>query len=1013
MTDALTRFHEQWLGMVQPVEGLVVSVPVLVDAGVSRPDDAQAALQQRLVALAPPATLPERSDDTGARDHRIADLPAFFSELLALTPDLFDTGDAIPSALSLYVPEGRQTIRPTHALRRIPPAPAPASPAPAENAPASPDATPASLAAAPYLALVWDLADPSVAAEHGVALPLDAPETRTGPWDYPPAAKLDRLLRHARVPIGLLTNREVVRLVYAPHGESSGHITFRMADMASVGGRPILDAFVGLLSATRIFGVAEEHALPALLPRAASAKRTSRTSSPSRSSTRSRSSSPASSPPPSATPRRRDLPRRARARMGWGGRRRRPGIPRTGRPRLPRPPHRAPPPRLPSLRRGPRPAPGRPRPLRRAPLGPRLFAARLQEDRGAHPDAMSRRFGAWARLVALFRTVYLGAAHGDFVLPARRGALFDPHVYPFLEGWGPAGSAPITQPEARADVHVPPIDDDTIARVLDKLLVFEGQRLCYRTLDVEQIGSVYEALMGYHVERVDDAAVCMSPNGVWVNGATCSVSRRSRCRAKYLEDTVGLSKSQADKLASRLTELGAGPGVSTRASPVGAGGTTDAVIDVLMTHARGGRRRDPAAVVAKPGRLVVQPGPERRRTSSHYTPRSAHRADRRAAPSSRCSRAWARRPLSERHPRAEDLRPRHGQRRLPGRSLPLPRRPPRRRVDARGTLEEIAKQAPNEDPLLHARRLVAQRCLYGVDKNDAAVELAKLSLWLVTLAKDLPFTFLDHALRHGDSLVGLDFDQIRHFHWKPEKQLELTHQILDEALGEAIAIRQRIHELAEDGTPEAQREKERLARDAEDASDRARLVADVCVGAFFAEAKDKAREKERARRLDVIQRWNAGDESAEDELRAMQAEIRARLPVFHWMLEYPEVFYAERPDPLEDGAVNRAAYMDAFVGNPPFAGKNQIAEQYEAVPIQEWFSPATEAVRDEATRGAAPEIAWRAFEEATAVIDLLADVVEPAPADPNAFLRAAQWVRETLDDDDYRALDDARMRDLR
>ncbi len=84
MTDALTRFHEQWLGIVQPVEGLVVSVPVLVDAGVSRPDDAQAALQQRLVALAPPATLPERSDDTGARDHRIADLPAFFSELLAL-----------------------------------------------------------------------------------------------------------------------------------------------------------------------------------------------------------------------------------------------------------------------------------------------------------------------------------------------------------------------------------------------------------------------------------------------------------------------------------------------------------------------------------------------------------------------------------------------------------------------------------------------------------------------------------------------------------------------------------------------------------------------------------------------------------------------------------------------------------------------------------------------------------------------------------------------------------------
>ena len=62
---------------------------------------------------------------------------------------------------------------------------------------------------------------------------------------------------------------------------------------------------------------------------------------------------------------------------------------------------------------------------------------------------------------------------------------------------------------------------------------------------------------------------------------------------------------------------------------------------------------------------------------------------------------------------------------------------------------------PDEDELLHARRLVAQRCLYGVDKNEMAVDLAKLSLWLATLARDHEFTFLDHALRHGDSLLGL------------------------------------------------------------------------------------------------------------------------------------------------------------------------------------------------------------------------------------------------------------------
>ena len=46
-----------------------------------------------------------------------------------------------------------------------------------------------------------------------------------------------------------------------------------------------------------------------------------------------------------------------------------------------------------------------------------------------------------------------------------------------------------------------------------------------------------------------------------------------------------------------------------------------------------------------------------------------------------------------------------------------------------------------------------------------AVDLAKLSLWLATLAKEHPFTFLDHALRHGDSLVGFTTRQISYFDW--------------------------------------------------------------------------------------------------------------------------------------------------------------------------------------------------------------------------------------------------------
>ena len=70
--------------------------------------------------------------------------------------------------------------------------------------------------------------------------------------------------------------------------------------------------------------------------------------------------------------------------------------------------------------------------------------------------------------------------------------------------------------------------------------------------------------------------------------------------------------------------------------------------------------------------------------------------------------------------------------------------------------------------VIAARRAVADRCLYGVDRNPMAVEMAKLSLWLVTLSKERPFSFLDHALKAGDSLLGItDLDQLRALHLDP------------------------------------------------------------------------------------------------------------------------------------------------------------------------------------------------------------------------------------------------------
>src|SRR5262249_45628285 len=59
---------------------------------------------------------------------------------------------------------------------------------------------------------------------------------------------------------------------------------------------------------------------------------------------------------------------------------------------------------------------------------------RLRADDSRYPDTMDQRYGAWAQLLTLFRMIHDGAAHGNFHLPARKGYLFDPDRYPFLEG---------------------------------------------------------------------------------------------------------------------------------------------------------------------------------------------------------------------------------------------------------------------------------------------------------------------------------------------------------------------------------------------------------------------------------------------------------------------------------------------------------------------------------------------------------------------------------------------------
>ena len=883
MTDTDRHFHETWLGLVQPTDGLVVSVPVLVDHQCLRraPND----LQAQLRALCPEQTTPHQPRTTPT----LTDLPAFLQTTLDLQPASFDDADALPEALSLYVPEGKQTLRPTLALRKyVAPGESPSPP------PDDPEQTPAARAGHPYIALVWDLfkKEPDNNPE-ALGLPLDKPEDITGPWHYPPSAKFERLLRQCRIPIGIITNHTELRLIYAPHGESSGSITFRLADMLAPGGRPILDAFVMLLHKNRWFGVAETEALPALL--AESRKRQAE-----------------------VTNALADQVFEALELLlhGFEAASERDGD-ATLRELLA--------------------APGDPlyaglltvllrlvftlyaedRGL--LPVEHPIYAAhysllslfdQLQSDAAAHPDAMARRFGAWSRLVSTWRAIYLGVHHDDLHMPPREGDFFNPNTHPFLEGRLLGESSPLhyQQHRERAAIRVPSIDDGTVYRVLQRLLFLDRQRLSYRALDVEQIGSVYEALMGYHVLRLPSRAACLRPQRarrIWIAASDLRTVAKNQ-RAQWLQDEAGLPKPFATRLAEAVNK----PDKTT---------SEDEIVEALAAV------RIKSTEVLPAGRLVLQPGSERRRTSSHYTPRSLTEPIVRRTLEPLLA-AMGPAPASERLLNLKICDPAMGS----GAFLVAVVRYVGDQVVAawtrEGDLPRIADA--HQDVVMHARRLVAQRCVYGVDKNRFAVDLARLSLWLVTLSKDLPFTFVDHALRHGDTLVGLTLDQIRAFHWTPSKQIQLVETEIQRALDEAVSLRQEICDLAEAADSTSHKTRNRLLRDAHDAASHPRLLADLITGAFFIKGKPKDREQERQRRLDLITPWLASGDPPTPELLQMQAELLEQLPTFHWPLEFPEVFFAGRADPLENGKVNHAAAMDAFVGNPPFMGGKRISSEH-------------------------------------------------------------------------------------
>ncbi len=263
---------------------------------------------------------------------------------------------------------------------------------------------------------------------------------------------------------------------------------------------------------------------------------------------------------------------------------------------------------------------------------------------------------------------------------------------------------------------------------------------------------------------------------------------------------------------------------------------------------------------------------------------------------------------------------------------------PRARLNADGTfrLKSDGSGEPlytQEAKLAYWKRRVVESCIYGVDVNPLAVELAKLSLWLKTVDR-VPLNFLDHHLRCGNSLLGTHLADLPKFPGRKKttklgKELSLSvfTSSLAETLKQAIADITAIESVATD-THSAVKEKERLWREiSESLMPRFRAQGDLWMVPWFDQTRLNWHDYEAT----------FADEDLAKQRREECADILDPLRPFHWELEFPDIFYDEFGSAKDDPG------FDAVIGNPP----------WERIKLQEneFFSARNPAIA-QATRAA-------------------------------------------------------------
>lgn len=573
---------------------------------------------------------------------------------------------------------------------------------------------------------------------------------------------------------------------------------------------------------------------------------------------------------------------------------------------------------------------------------------RLESDRDKFGDqVLERRYDAWVRLLGLFRAIYSGIDHPLLRMPAMGGSLFDPDKYPFLEGRSRDVSWDVENPPPL------PIDNRTVLLLLESLQVLKAKDgaipLSFRSLDVEQIGYVYEGLLETTGAQAEETLLGLKGDKDHHNPEIA------------LSELEMLKMEGEEKLFARMKEVtGRSAIASEYAEPPdmttlpflgkACRGDEDLKSRILpfFNWMRTSEWGEP--VVYHKDSFYVTEGADRRATGTHYTPKQLTEMMVKEAlepvvyigPAEGLPRAeWKLKSPSE----ILDLKvcdPAMGSgaflvqacRYLGDRLVDAWERAESegKVIDANGIVTDFPPDEPmskvQEDRLIEARRLVAERCLYGVDINPLAVELAKLSLWLVTISKGRPFGFLDHNLKSGDSLLGVsDIEQLVQFRMKPEPgdpgnlMSAQIRNAVEDAKKERLELREtRIRDIRDIRIQMQHLEK------AEAATFRLKEYADYFIGTVLTSGKPskktfKVWDAAAMQGYSLLNPATDSFASAQEKKRAIVmlshdlpvGKTQARRPL-HWAIEFPEVF--------SNGG------FDAICGNPPFMGGQHITGNF-------------------------------------------------------------------------------------